>query len=939
MKIKHISILALALVLLLPAVTPMFAENGLTATTEDATSGPLEIIEPAATGYTNHGPITIIDDANFTDYGFPGNGSQSNPYIIEGYNITTDGDCIYIENVQSHFEIRGNLLASATTKAGWGVRIVTTGNHSLVYNNTVVDKNRGIGAMEAPVDIINNTVDSPNSGIYCFRPEGIVENNTVSNIPGGYGIRVWQGNDITVRNNTVTDVMSVHGGLSLYYSTDINVVENTFVRSGIELTLTTVEAHARHNFTDNVINGLPLAYLWNTSGTDLDVNGYGQVIVANSTDITLRNGAINETISGIQIWNSENITGVDLVFGNNDQAVSVHYSENILVTNSTFENNNRGVKLASSISSNVSGSTFTGSLGYSIETSSSTQESLFKNNSFYGASIGILLAHDNMSVINNRFFDCDYSIRGFNSKNVTVRGNYVTGTTFSAMYLYNTVNYTIIQNEVINNNQKGIELSGASSEDNRVYHNYIGWNTPNAYDTGTNNVWDDDVNVGNYWHDYSGSGTYSISGTAGAIDRYPSIIRPIVSAPANISYEEGMTGNNITWGALSYDPDQYTVLRNGTSVADSSWAGEDITVSTDGLSAGLYNFTVTVLNSAGAKSNDTVWVHVIASSAPHIDSPSDRSFAEGTLCLHLTWTANDDFPATYTVFKNSTVFDSGVWNSSEIRISLDGLVVGEYNFTTLVTDEAGNKAADSVIVTVLDETSPTTSSPADEVIEYGMTDVSVSWELQDGHPVGYEVFHNGTSVQSGEWSVTGEIITISLEGFGLGVHNLTIVATDIGGNTAADTVFVTVVDSENPTIDSPQDVSVAENATGVTVAWNASDDTPESYSIYKDGELFREGEWNSSEESISVLLDGFAVGEYNLTIVVEDAAGNTVSDTVIVIITEVTDTTTTATTTTSTTTETTPGIGDPLSSLGLVAAVVGAVIGIVIIVLVIRKRS
>ena len=37
---------------------------------------------------TPHERIEIICDANFTDYGFPGSGTEIDPYVIERYTIT-----------------------------------------------------------------------------------------------------------------------------------------------------------------------------------------------------------------------------------------------------------------------------------------------------------------------------------------------------------------------------------------------------------------------------------------------------------------------------------------------------------------------------------------------------------------------------------------------------------------------------------------------------------------------------------------------------------------------------------------------------------------------------------------------------------------------------------------------------------------------------------
>ncbi|MGC8913737.1 MAG: hypothetical protein ACP5LE_07445, partial [Thermoplasmata archaeon] len=51
-----------------------------------------------------HAPIHINGDADFANQtateGWPGNGSQDNPYVIDGYDIDGNGGsyCIWIEN-------------------------------------------------------------------------------------------------------------------------------------------------------------------------------------------------------------------------------------------------------------------------------------------------------------------------------------------------------------------------------------------------------------------------------------------------------------------------------------------------------------------------------------------------------------------------------------------------------------------------------------------------------------------------------------------------------------------------------------------------------------------------------------------------------------------------------------------------------------------------
>ena len=77
-------------ILLLVVSGAMFVlQTPLTST--DISKGPIEGLEPQdsfISSYTPHDPITIISNANFSDYGFPGSGTQEDPYRIEGYNIS-----------------------------------------------------------------------------------------------------------------------------------------------------------------------------------------------------------------------------------------------------------------------------------------------------------------------------------------------------------------------------------------------------------------------------------------------------------------------------------------------------------------------------------------------------------------------------------------------------------------------------------------------------------------------------------------------------------------------------------------------------------------------------------------------------------------------------------------------------------------------------------
>lgn len=78
-----------------------------------------------------------------------------------------------------------------------------------------------------------------------------------------------------------------------------------------------------------------------------------------------------------------------------------------------------------------------------------------------------------------------------------------------------------IVNNTLTHNTCGIAIFSESTL-NTIYRNRFAENDiTNAIDDGTSNTWDDGETCGNWWDDYIGYGLYSISGSAGSVDRFP----------------------------------------------------------------------------------------------------------------------------------------------------------------------------------------------------------------------------------------------------------------------------------------------------------------------------------------------------------------------------------------------------------------------------------
>lgn len=84
-----------------------------------------------------------------------------------------------------------------------------------------------------------------------------------------------------------------------------------------------------------------------------------------------------------------------------------------------------------------------------------------------------------------------------------------------------------------------------------------------------------------------------------------------IDHPADIVYNVGETGSNITWTPLSYYPYMYQLFVNNESIDSGLWSGNQIVVDVDGLGLGIYNYTLRVFNNMMESVSDDVIVTVL----------------------------------------------------------------------------------------------------------------------------------------------------------------------------------------------------------------------------------------------------------------------------------------------------------------------------------------
>ena len=218
----------------------------------------------------------------------------------------------------------------------------------------------------------------------------------------------------------------------------------------------------------------------------------------------------------------------------------------------------------------------------------------------------------------------------------------------------------------------------------------------------------------------------------------------------------------------------------------------------------------------------------------------------------------------------------------EFHVPMPGWVL---NLTVIVWDADAQYAIDTVLVTgIVDNVAPEfIVEPPDIQYNLGDTGNILHWEFSDANLASVILYRDNVVLYEDLLLENGTIWYWDVDGLSVGVYNYTLYLDDIWMNSAASTVFVTVVDDSPPSIDSPLFVFLLAGESTNNVTWTATDSDPTSYTVYQNGSVIETGTWTSGEP-IVVDLSSLEWGVYNLTIVVTDAEGHAVADAVMVFV-------------------------------------------------------
>jgi parallel beta-helix repeat protein len=200
---------------------------------------------------------------------------------------------------------------------------------------------------------------------------------------------------------------------------------------------------------------------------------------------------------------------------------------------------------------------------------------------------------------------------------------------------------------------------------------------------------------------------------------------------------------------------------------------------------GTYTVTLNVTDGAGNWDTDTIVITVLDITKPTASAGSDRTVNEDTLMTldgsastdniaitAYTWTFVDVTTKTLTGPKPTYTFDTP----------------GVYTITLNVTDAAGNWATDTVVITVLDITKPLANAGPDQTVT---EDTLVTFNGSQSS--------DNVAITNYTWTFV-DVTPQTLKGVNptynfttLGTYTVTLTVEDEAGNSATDTVAITVL--------------------------------------------------------------------------------------------------------------------------------------------------
>ncbi|HUV25691.1 MAG TPA: NosD domain-containing protein [Methanomassiliicoccales archaeon] len=346
--------------------------------------------------------IMIDGDQEFAQMasseGWPGNGTEGNPYIIQGYSIDAQeiGSCITISNTTVHFLIRDSLLLNAgplRDDPGCGIifQNVTNGTIDRIecqaceFAGIWINASVGIGVSNSSCSgsimygvlvtdspdctVFGSECDDTYMGIFLVDSDNCTLERNYCYDDEGVGIMIEYSDNVVVVEN---DLAGSGVNLGLFFSDHCLIGNNTIERGEVGINLKNslyatlggnvmtdcslsllgnsedrmVESYITQEINDCTVNGLPVLFIKNTDFGNASVpSDVGQIIVANVTNISISDIDITDTSVAVIVAYSSSVYIHDSSFSDSSIGIDMDHVSDSMVYDCEFHDLNNGVDL------------------------------------------------------------------------------------------------------------------------------------------------------------------------------------------------------------------------------------------------------------------------------------------------------------------------------------------------------------------------------------------------------------------------------------------------------------------------------------------------------------------------------------------------------------------------------------------------------------------
>jgi len=404
---------------------------------------------PLTQSQTSSEPVSISCDADFVTQGWPGEGTELDPYVISGLQFDSGPrPFIDIQNVSASFLIENCETHTETTWASHSEHVsIRNATDFVIANCTFEGFGQHIDARYSQsvsvsdcsfydgqagnffhIDSVSFTSNHVQRCFGLLTTQGCsqltISSNTFLNEPYFYegsvlpaSMRIYQAvrmnflenvvfgdlytniqaREVNVTGNIVHD--SVEGfsvpWTSGYPSDRIDLLEvrgNHFYNSGLRFPgyFSYGRTFEIGVFEDNTVNGKELLFLKDLSGGEVDCSLYGQIVSHNCTGTRYVGGSFQNTSCGIFAENCSNLSFIDIDTYSCYTGLQVDNSQGIVMSGIDSESNQYGIEITNSVNVSVASSGLNnGQTGLYMNWCSNVTISsvVFANNSYRGLDI------------------------------------------------------------------------------------------------------------------------------------------------------------------------------------------------------------------------------------------------------------------------------------------------------------------------------------------------------------------------------------------------------------------------------------------------------------------------------------------------------------------------------------------------------------------------